>query len=433
MIKKTTRYLTAFLLSATMVLSLSIFALAIEPGFDNFIYSDSFTSGQFSDVDDSDWFSGYVRDAYNFGFLRGRSETSFEPGGHLTLGEAVTLAARLNSIYRTGSADFPASVPFYTVYTEYALTHSIIDRHGDYSAPITRAQFALVMYNALPSEAFTTTNTIEEFGINDVAPDTTTGRAIYTLYRAGIMTGSDRFGTFFGATKITRAEASAIMVRLASTSARVGMRLPSYIPTEMLFQRSTDAVFMIDTFDEYFNFIRSGSGFFINSDGLAVTALHVIDSAHHAIITLFDGRVYAVSGVRAYDIESNLALFEIDSARRDWRYLILADSDLIEVGNSIYAIGSPRHLINSMSKGIIAFVSRGEGADEMIQFTAPISFGSGGGPVLNTLGQVIGVASSSFVYGQNLNLAIPVNLIRDIQPGSLMTLEEFQAAIMAMQ
>jgi len=92
----------------------------------------------------------------------------------------------------------------------------------------------------------------------------------------------------------------------------------------------------------------------------------------------------------------------------------------------VYAIGSPRGMMNSMTAGIVSHASRMRGEVYMIQFTAPISFGSGGGPLLNTLGQVIGVASLSLTYGQNMNLAIASNLIRELTLSDLITLEEYR-------
>ncbi|MCL2226555.1 MAG: trypsin-like peptidase domain-containing protein [Oscillospiraceae bacterium] len=431
MIKKLIKRITTVTVAAAILVSLSAVAIAAPSGFANFVYLDAFDEGKFNDVRADDWFKPYVRSAVNFGFFRGRGENTFDPEGLLTLGEAVVLASRLRSIYHTGSADFAESVPFYAAYVEYAISHGIISRRRNFVEPATRAEFAAIMYNALPADAFAVLNEIPKFGIIDVAYGTDVGAAVYALYRAGILTGSDRNGSFFGGSNISRAEASAIMVRLAAPLSRVSFSLPSQIPVEELFLRSTDAVFMIETFDEYDESIRTGSGFFISGEGLAVTALHVVSFSSSATIELFSGEVLQVAGIRAVNEEFNLAIIEIDSDKTDWDYLTLADSDIVEVGNTVFAIGSPRSLINTISEGIIAHTSRELDVEAMIQFTAPISFGSGGGPILNSLGQVVGVASSSFTYGQNLNLAIPVNLIRELELGPLITLAQYWEALLA--
>ena len=412
------------MLAVILAATISVCSLAASPGFSNFVYSDAYKTGQFHDVKEADWFSRYVQYAYNYGFFRGKSDTEFDPGGLLSLGEAVTLAARLNCIYLTGSADFPESIPYYAVYVDYALSNGIIDSHLDYSAPATRARFAQLVYNALPAHAFPVINDIPDYGICDVVPETESHDAIYALYRAGILSGSDRYGTFLPRSNITRAEACAIMIRLAAPAYRMSMKLPSGIPAEVIFTRSVNAVIMLETFDSEGVSIRTGSGFFISETGYAVTNLHVIENAASATVTLYNGDVYPLRGVHAISEEFNLIIVSIESDRQDWNYLNLADSDLIESGNDVYALGSPRALINTITDGIVSNKSRDVGGESLIQFTAPISFGSGGSAVLNTLGQVIGVASSSFSYGQNLNLAVPINHLKNMEPGELMTLEE---------
>ena len=400
-----------------LLLSASVLAASTD-GFANFTDSGSYTAGQFRDVNANDWFAPYVEGAYNYGFFQGKSIDTFEPGGLLTLGEAVTLAARLMSIYQTGSAVFPESTPFYSVYADYALSNGIIDGHGDYSAEVTRSRFAELMFRALPAEAFPEVNAISDYAICDVTPDASYGSAVYTLYRAGVLSGSDRFGTFFPDSDITRAEACAVMVRLANPALRQRVALPSAIPAELIFTRSTDAVFLIETFDEFDDSIRTGSGFFISDSGYAVTNLHIFENAARAEITLSCGDVYPIRGAYAVSEENNLVIIAIDSDAGGWSYLNLADSDLIEVGNTVYALGSPLALINTITEGVVSSKSRELDGQVFIQFSAPISFGSAGSPVLNSLGQVIGVASSSFSYGQNLNLAVPVNFIKELTPGN---------------
>ena len=191
-----------------------------------------------------------------------------------------------------------------------------------------------------------------------------------------------------------------------------------------IFRRNADAVFMIETFDSDGDSIRTGSGFFISETGLAVTNLHVIANAESAVITLYSGSKYQMRGVHAVSEEFNLIIFSIDSDEKEWNHLTLADSSLIETGNSVYTIGSPLGYINTMSGGIISSTRREVDGENLIQFTAPISFGSGGSPLFNTRGEVIGIASSSFSYGQNLNLAVPVNHVKTMQPGECVPLSE---------
>ena len=412
------------MLTVAMLASISLNALA-EPGLSNFTSSDTYIVGQFNDVNAEDWFAPYVETAYNCGFVQGKGGGVFDPGGLLTLGEAVTLAARLRSIYYTGSADFPVSEPFYSAYTDYALENGILDGHGDYGAFATRAEFAQLIYNALPADVFPGINTIPDYGICDVGYGADFYEAVYTLYRAGILAGSDRYGTFFPNSNITRAETCAVVARLADLDTRQKVSLPVNMPAEVIYQRSAGAVFTLETFDSNGTYVRSGSGFFISDTGLAVTALHVFDFAASAKILLNDGREYSVRGICALSLEHNLAIFSIGSDFGGWQYLNLADSGLSETGSTVYSLGSPWELTSSIAEGIISNARRELGEVVFLQFSAPISFGSGGGPLLNALGQVVGISSSSMSQGQQLNLAIPVNSLRELEVGDCVPLDAF--------
>ena len=85
-------------------------------------------------------------------------------------------------------------------------------------------------------------------------------------------------------------------------------------------------------------------------------------------------------------------------------------------GQRVVAIGSPLGLFNSVSDGIISGFRAIEGVD-MIQFTAPISNGSSGGAVLNMYGEVIGISTAGFDAGQNINLAVGYEYIRNFVQG----------------
>ena len=94
--------------------------------------------------------------------------------------------------------------------------------------------------------------------------------------------------------------------------------------------------------------------------------------------------------------------------------LAIADSDVVEIGETIYVVGNPKgYLEGTFSEGIVSGI-RLEETDKLLQLTAPISPGSSGGPVLNNKGQVIGVSAATIEGGQNLNFAIPSNFLKDL-------------------
>ena len=406
---------TIIIIIIAILLLISGTAGSAGPDFSDFEYVSRYTAGQFSDVENSRWFSEYVRAAYNFGFLRGTNAGLFEPQRLLSLGEAAMLAVRMRGVFFARGADFPAEEPLFLPYVDYALKHDIIKCGDlDFFVPVTRAKFADMIYRSLPERVFAQINTVPDFAIPDVSPHDDFGQSIYALYRAGIFTGSDRFGTFFPNSELTRAEACAVTVRTANPALRVNTALPAAIPADIIFRRITDAVFMIETFDEYEMSIRTAGGFFLTSTGLALTNFHVFDFAVSATVTLTNGKVYAIAGFHAVCLESNLAVFSITSEYEHFDTLTLGDSDIIETGNRIYTLGNPMGLINSLSHGIVSSKSRLVNDRYYVQFSAPISFGSGGSPLINTLGQVIGVTYLSFTGGQNLNLAVPINRFRDM-------------------
>ena len=97
----------------------------------------------------------------------------------------------------------------------------------------------------------------------------------------------------------------------------------------------------------------------------------------------------------------------------DPEVILLGNSDLTQVGETVYAVGNPRGLEGTFSDGIISSIRLLDG-DKLIQITAPISRGSSGGPVLNQKGEAIGVSVLSVIDGQNLNFAIPSNYLKSL-------------------
>ena len=148
-----------------------------------------------------------------------------------------------------------------------------------------------------------------------------------------------------------------------------------------------------------------GSGFFVRQDAIA-TNLHVV----HGIL----GRCYAklvdqtyeylIKGYTQVDVEHDLVILKV--ARGNAPILLWSDGDDTQVGDTIYAVGNPRGLQGTFSDGIISSI-RSDANGKILQMTAPISRGSSGGPVINSLGEVIGVSFASRSDGQNLNFAIP--------------------------
>ncbi len=151
------------------------------------------------------------------------------------------------------------------------------------------------------------------------------------------------------------------------------------------------------------NPIAQGSGFVVGP-GVLATNYHVIQKAHYGVAkTSNREELYKVEGVIAADPDLDLALLSVPTLEA--RPLRLAALESVSVGDIVYAIGNPRGLEGTFSNGIISAVRKTE-KENFIQITAPISPGSSGGPVVNSNGEVIGVATLTSKVGQNLNFAV---------------------------
>ncbi len=154
-----------------------------------------------------------------------------------------------------------------------------------------------------------------------------------------------------------------------------------------------------------------GSGFFVG-DGQIATNLHVVEGAARGYVKLVGQETkFNIEGYTAIDEKRDLIILKVTAFRT--QIISLGNSDLVEVGQTVYAVGNPRGLEGTFSDGIISSI-RPVGTDKLIQITAPLSPGSSGGPVLNRRGEVIGVSVLTIRDGQNLNFAIPSNYLKGL-------------------
>ena len=157
--------------------------------------------------------------------------------------------------------------------------------------------------------------------------------------------------------------------------------------------------------------LGAGSGFFVGTDKVA-TNHHVITGAVSIYAKIVgEEEWYVVESIAATDETHDLAVLKLSGITAP--ALPLTDSDAVQVGDSVYAVGNPERLEGTFSEGIISSI-RGEGNNKWIQMTASISPGSSGGAVLNNKGKVIGVATASHpgAEAENLNFAVPSNYLK---------------------
>jgi S1-C subfamily serine protease len=163
-----------------------------------------------------------------------------------------------------------------------------------------------------------------------------------------------------------------------------------------------------------------GSGFVYNLTGrmVIITNFHVIDGAFNITVTFTDGNMYAAT-VLGSDPYADLAVLSAAASNSELKAIPVVSSTDLQVGDSVIAIGNPYGLSGSVTTGIISQLGRtitegttgGYSIADVIQISAAINPGNSGGPLLNYLGQVIGITTATVSGSQGLGLAIPSSTI----------------------
>ncbi|MGE5247097.1 MAG: DegQ family serine endoprotease [Verrucomicrobiota bacterium] len=181
-----------------------------------------------------------------------------------------------------------------------------------------------------------------------------------------------------------------------------------------------------DPFEQFFNNFfgrmpreqkrRSlGSGFIVSDDGYILTNNHVVDKADEVTVTLLDKEEFRAKVVGT-DPKTDIALIKI-SAPKKLPYVKLGDSEKLEVGEWVIAIGNPFGLGHTVTAGIVSAKGRiiGSGPyDDFIQTDASINPGNSGGPLFNLKGEVVGINSAIIQGGQGIGFATPISLAKSI-------------------
>lgn len=177
-----------------------------------------------------------------------------------------------------------------------------------------------------------------------------------------------------------------------------------------IFKKYNDAVVVIYACDSYGKPIAQGSGVVLNSQGLIVTNYHVCEGSANIKIKHEDLVVEDVK-ILGGDRDDDIMFLKVPE--NNFNYIPAGNSDNLEIGQKVYALGSPLGFENSITEGIvngIRKISRYSG-DNYIQISASISHGSSGGALITAGGKLIGITTATIEDGQNINFAIPINKI----------------------
>jgi len=165
-----------------------------------------------------------------------------------------------------------------------------------------------------------------------------------------------------------------------------------------------------------------GSGFIVDRSGLILTNSHVVFGRQLIDVTLDDGSTVPAQLIGADPI-FDVALLRIPKPTRGALNIVdLGDSDRVQVGEEVIAIGNPLGLDQSLTRGVISAINRVlpetffSLQEPLLQMDTPVNPGNSGGPLVNRCGQVVGITTSVIPDAQNIGFSIPINMAKSLVP-----------------
>jgi len=191
------------------------------------------------------------------------------------------------------------------------------------------------------------------------------------------------------------------------------------LSVQEIYERVSPSVVVVYNMNESGQVRGHGTGFFIDPWGMVVTNYHVVEGASSLKIKSKNGTTMDIRGIAASDAENDVvilsAILPVDSIRT----LRMAPS-LPRVGDKIVVIGTPYHpqLAQTITDGLVSAIRPLAGGKRLIQISAPISPGSSGSPVVNTRGDVVGIATRVHRQASHIGIAVPGEIISGLTPAS---------------
>lgn len=185
-----------------------------------FVAVSSASGNSFTDVPSNTWYYNDVNKAVEKGLIHGKTSTTYAPEDNLTYAEAIKLASCIYKLATEGNTEFEVGFPWYMPFVNYAKSNNIISKDYKWETKTTRAEYLEIFSNALPAENLGEVNSVPDNGIPDVPMTHPSSKAIYKMYRAGIVQGSDEQYNCKPNDCITRAEVAAILTRMMDVNSR---------------------------------------------------------------------------------------------------------------------------------------------------------------------------------------------------------------------
>ncbi len=191
------------------------------------------------------------------------------------------------------------------------------------------------------------------------------------------------------------------------------------LSVQEIYERVSPSVVVVYNLNESGQPRGHGTGFFIDPWGMVATNYHVVEGASSLRIKTKNGTVMDIRGIAASDAENDVvilsAILPVDSVRT-----LKMTPSLPQVGDKIVVIGTPYHpqLAQTITDGLVSAIRPLAGGKRLIQISAPISPGSSGSPVVNTKGEVVGIATRVHRQASHIGIAVPGEIVSGLTPSS---------------
>ena len=209
-----------------------------------------------------------------------------------------------------------------------------------------------------------------------------------------------------GTALVGAAALSLLLSAATSPSAAQNVRPDQPLSTADVARRVTDSVVTVHTASGH------GSGVIVDSTGIVVTNLHVIENETDLEVVLANGDIY--DDIAVVDVDQRRDLVVLKLKAYNLVPAAMGDSDDIRVGDRVVLVGSPEGFDSTVSEGVISAIRDTGAGYSVIQTSAPASPGSSGGGMFNAYAELVGIVTSQARQGQNLNFAVPFNYARGL-------------------
>ena len=272
-------------------------------------YSNTQSYQGFSDVTSGDWSYSYIVSCYEMGLMSGTGGDRFSPKEPLSVGQIVTVAVRLHDLNQGGTGEISQEGEHWYDQAVLMAMEAGIIRPGQfdrYDRNATRAEVAGVLAAALPQSEYQAINTIAP--LPDVNDSTPYADAIFTLYRAGILTGGDAYGTYSPYEAQTRESLAAILCRLCRPETRVALTLAEK-PKDMTVKSSNMALVL---------------------NGVPMYGLVEVGGEYYVPLELFAGNGLLFSnGIEYWDSSLSLSDWRLENASIGLDYKVATPAGMV--------------------------------------------------------------------------------------------------------